>query len=79
MFLFFITIFILAFFAAQSPKNYSSISGAETGQTAAHVPHSIHLSGSITYFSSPSEMHSTGHFAAHAPHLIHASVILYAI
>ena len=63
----------------EKDRPYCSSTGAETGQTAAQVPHSIHLSESIIYFSSPSDMHSTGQFAAHAPHLIHASVILYAI
>ena len=55
---------------------YSS-SGASTGQTPAHVPHPIHVASSITYLSSPCDIHPTGHSAAHAPQDIHLSVILY--
>lgn len=58
---------------------YSSSTGASTGQTPAQVPHPIQADASITYLSSPCEIHPTGQFAAHAPQLIHFSVILYAI
>jgi len=67
----------LVFFIVLS--NYSSFAGAPTGQTEAHVPHSMHFDASISYFDSPSFMHCTGHAAAQQPHLIHLSLILYAI
>ena len=50
--------------------NYSS-TGALTGQTAAHVPHPMHASLSITYWLSPCEIQDTGQELAHAPHDIH--------
>ena len=51
---------------------------ASEGQTLAHVPHSVHRSASITYFS-PSEIASTGHSPAHVPHAMQSSLITYAI
>ena len=51
---------------------------ASEGQTLAHVPHSVHRSASITYFS-PSEIASTGHSPAHVPHAMQSSPITYAI
>lgn len=56
-----------------------SCTGASTGQTFAHAPHSMHSSGFITYLSSPALMQLTGHSGSHAPQLMQASVILYAI
>jgi hypothetical protein len=59
-------------------KNYSA-SGAPTGHSAAQEPQSMHLSASITYLPSPSEIASTGQASAQAPHMMQASEILYAI
>ena len=56
-------------------QTYSS-SGADTGQTPAHVPHEIHADCSISNLESPCDIHPTGHSAAHAPQEIHASDIL---
>ena len=53
--------------------------GAPTGQTSAQAPQSIHVSASITYLPSPSEIAPTGHSPAQAPQLMHSSEILYAI
>ena len=58
--------------------NYSAL-GASTGQVSAQAPHSMHLSASITYLPSPSEIASTGHSAAQAPQEMHSSPITYAI
>ena len=55
-------------------------SGASTGQTLAHAPHSRHSSGLITYLPSFSEMAPTGHSSAQLPHPRHFSAsITYAI
>jgi len=56
-----------------------SAAGAPTGQVSAHAPHSMQVSGSITYLSAPSEIASTGHSAAQAPQEMHSSEILYAM
>ena len=61
-----------------SDEHYAC-SGAPTGQTLAQLPHSMHVSASITYFESPSAMHDTGHSEAQAPQLMHSSEIAYAI
>ncbi len=53
--------------------------GAPTGHVASHEPQSIHVSASITYFPSPSDIADTGQASAHAPHIIHSSEIWYAI
>lgn len=58
---------------------YSSFTGAPTGQTLAHVPHSIHADASILYLSPSFAIHCTGQAAAHAPQAIQVSDILYAI
>jgi hypothetical protein len=58
---------------------YYSWAGAPTGQVPAQAPHSMHLSGSITYLPSPSEIASTGHSDWQAPHMMHSSEITYAI
>ena len=55
--------------------NYSA-TGAPTGHSPAHAPHSKHLSASITNLSSPSAIHSAGHTAAHAPHEMQSSLII---
>lgn len=52
--------------------------GAPTGQTSAHAPHSVQVSGSITNLPSPSEIALTGQPAAHAPQEMHSSLIAYA-
>ena len=54
---------------------YYSGWGASTGQTPAQEPHSIQVFASITYLSSPEDIHSTGHSASQAPQLIQASFI----
>ena len=60
--------------------NYSSSTGASTGQTPAHVPQPMHAAASISKQFSPCDIHPTGHSAAQAPQLIHFSQsILYAI
>lgn len=51
---------------------------ASLGQTSAHVPHSVHKSGSIEYFS-PSEIAPIGHSSMQVPHAMHASEITNAI
>ena len=51
---------------------------ASTGQTSIQVPHSVHSSWFMTYFSSPSSMASAGHSSAHVPHATHSSLISYA-
>ena len=56
-----------------------SAAGAPTGQTSAQLPHSMQVSGLISYLPSPSKIASTGHSAAHAPQEIHSLLILYAI
>ena len=56
-------------------SNYSAL-GASTGHTSAQDPHSMQLSASITYWSSPADIHSTGHSYSHAPQLIQASLIM---
>ena len=56
---------------------YSGL-GASTGQTFAHAPQSIQASLSITYISSPGDIHDTGHSGSQAPQLIHSSLIKYA-
>jgi predicted amidophosphoribosyltransferase len=48
---------------------------ASTGQTSIQVPHSVHSSWFMTYFSSPSSMASAGHSSAQVPHATHSSVI----
>jgi hypothetical protein len=53
--------------------------GAPTGQVDAHAPHSIQVSGSITYLPSFSVIAETGQADAHEPHPTHSSPILYAI
>ena len=69
----------LRIFALCGYCDYSSFTGAPTGQAPAQAPHSRHSSASITYLSSPSVMHPTGHSSAQAPHLMQSSVILKAI
>ena len=59
--------------------SFYSCSGAETGQTPAQLPHSMHSAAFISYFESPSLIQDTGQEAAQAPHLMQASLILYAI
>lgn len=56
-------------------ENYSC-SGAPTGQVSAQAPHSMQVSGSITYLPSPSEIAPTGHAPAQAPQAMHSSLIL---
>ena len=51
---------------------------APLGQASAQVPHSVHCSGSIEYFS-PSEIAPTGHSSIHVPHATQSSPITYAI
>ncbi len=67
-----------------SPKfmfinHFYSCVGAPTGQVAAQAPHSIHCSGLISNFVSPSLIQDTGQPAAQAPHLMQLSEILYAM
>ena len=54
---------------------------AETGQTAAQVPHEIHFCGSITHLpSAPILIAPTGQIPIHVPQPIHLLLsILYAI
>ena len=59
-----------------SPSYYREI--APLGQASAHVPHSVHSSGLIEYFS-PSEIAPTGHSSIHVPHATQSSPITYAI
>ncbi len=47
---------------------------ASEGHTSAHVPHSVHISGSIEYFS-PSEIAPTGHSSMHDPQAMQSSLI----
>ena len=56
------------------PKPYAW-AGAPTGQVLAQAPHSMQVSGSISYLPSPSEIALTGHAAAQAPHAMHSSEI----
>lgn len=58
------------------PSYYREI--APLGQASAHVPHSVHISGLIEYFS-PSEIAPTGHSSIHVPHATQSSPITYAI
>lgn len=58
------------------PSYYREI--APLGQASAHVPHSVHSSGLIEYFS-PSEIAPTGHSSIHVPHATQSSPITYAI
>ena len=51
---------------------------APLGQASAQVPHSVHCSGLIEYFS-PSEIAPTGHSSIHVPHATQSSPITYAI
>ncbi len=51
---------------------------ASEGQTSAQVPHSVHVSGSIEYFS-PSEIAPDGHSSIHVPQAIQSSPITYAM
>ncbi len=51
---------------------------APLGQASAQVPHSVHSSGLIEYFS-PSEIAPTGHSSIHVPHATQSSPITYAI
>jgi hypothetical protein len=44
---------------------------AMTGQMLAHVPHEMHLAGSIQYFPSLGEIAITGQTPAHVPHAMH--------
>jgi hypothetical protein len=53
---------------------YSGRLIASLGQTSAHVPHSVHISGSIEYFS-PSEIAPDGHSSIHVPQAIQSSLI----
>lgn len=57
---------------------YSGREIASEGQTLAHVPHSVHASGSIEYFS-PSDIAPDGHSSMHVPHAMQSSPITYAI
>jgi len=52
---------------------------APLGHIASQAPQSVHVSASITYFGSPSEIASNAHSLTHDPHMVHSSVILYAI
>lgn len=54
-------------------------SGAPTGHVSAQAPQSRHVSASMTYLPSPSEIAPAGHASAQAPHWMHASLIAYAI
>ena len=59
---------------------YSSADGASTGHTSAQAPQSTHLSASITYLPSFSEIASAGHSLSQLPQAMHSSaLILYAI
>ena len=58
------------------PSYYREI--APLGQASAHVPHSVHISGLIEYFS-PSEIAPAGHSSIHVPHATQSSPITYAI
>ena len=60
---------------------YASGAIAPTGQIDAHVPHEIHLLGSITHLpSGPVDIAHTGHIPIHVWHPIHLfGSILYAI
>jgi len=64
--------FIINYESVFISKNYSA-AGAETGHVPAQAPQSIHVSASITYLPSPSEIAPTGHSPAHAPQLMHSS------
>ena len=48
---------------------------APAGQASTQSPQSAHLSESITYFGSPSEMASVGQTSRHAPQVWQSSVI----
>lgn len=50
-----------------------------TGQPAAQLPQSMHLSASITYLSSPMLIAPTGQVLSHAPQEMQSSPIQYAI
>ena len=47
---------------------------APLGHASAQVPHSVHCSGSIEYFS-PSEIAPTGHSSIHVPQATQSSLI----
>jgi hypothetical protein len=49
---------------------------ASVGQALTHAPQSVHLSGSIWYCPSFSEIASTGHSLTQTPQLAQASLIL---
>ena len=56
---------------------YSSFgTGAPFGHTPAHIPQPMQSDSSITYLSSPFDIHCIEHASAQAPQLIHFSVIL---
>ena len=59
-------------------RAYSAF-GAPTGQTDAQAPHSMQVSASITYLSSPAEIADTGHSDSQVPQDTHSSPILYAM
>jgi hypothetical protein len=48
---------------------------ALTGQFAAHDPHEMQLSASITYCPSPAEIAPTGQLPSHVPQEIQESLI----
>ena len=55
-------------------SDYSGKEIASLGHTLAHVPHSVHISGLIEYFS-PSEIAPTGHSSIHVPQAMQLSPI----
>lgn len=55
-------------------KSFSYREIAPLGHASAHVPHSVHCSGSIEYFS-PSEIAPTGHSSIHVPQATQSSLI----